>query len=140
MKKPSHSELFSIIRKVGPPRIKRTIVDYFRLYRSRKPMAKRLTEESRQYLIRQRKKGSPSSSIAADLGIAARYVRRLWARFKTDGTTHARMGRPRTCITASQIRLVTEAHGRRPVGVVRTARGLRKNHDISIMIKKSEKR
>ncbi len=121
----------SIVRKVGPHRIKRTVADYFSLYRSRKSMTKRLTEESRQYLVRQRRKGSSSSQVARDLGITARHVRRLWARFQRTGTTRARMGRPRLCITASRMRLVTWAHRRRPVGVVRTARDLRKNHDIS---------
>ncbi len=123
--------MFSIVRKVGPRRIKRTVSDYFRLYRSRKPMVKRLTDESRRYLVRQRKNGAAPSKVAADLGITARHVRRLWARFLGTGTTRARMGRPRAFATAAQMRLVTEEHGRRPVGVVRTARSLRKSHDIS---------
>ena len=121
----------SVVRKVSPRRIKRTVADYFRLYRSRKPMSRRITEESRQYLVRKRRNGTPPSQIARDLGITARHVRRLWARFRRTGTTRAKMGRPRTHVTASQIRLVTDAHSRRPVGVVRTARYLRKNHDIS---------
>ena len=44
-------------------------------------MKKRLTEESRQYLVRQCKKGIAPSRIAKDLNITARHVRRLWARF-----------------------------------------------------------
>ena len=94
-------------------------------------MSGRITEEARQYLVRKRKRGVSPSQIARDLGITARHVRRLWARFLKTGTTRARMGRPRTHATASQIRLVTGAHRMRPAGVVRTARGLRKNHDIS---------
>ena len=76
------------------------------------------------------KEGLPASQVAADLGTTARYVRRLWARFQETGTARARMGRPRACMTGAQMRLVTDAHGRRPVGVVRTARNLRKDHDI----------
>ncbi len=85
-------------------------------------MTGRLTEGSRKYLVRQREKGVPSSQVARDLGITARHVRRLWARFLETGTTAAGMGRPRTCMTAAMIRLVTGAHGRRPAGAVRTAR------------------
>ena len=94
-------------------------------------MVKRLTEKSRQYIIRQRKKGVASSKIAADLNITPRHVRRLWARFQKTGTTHARIGRPPVTITASQIRLVTETYNDGPAGVTRTAKRLRSNHDIS---------
>lgn len=94
-------------------------------------MSKRITEESRKYLVRERKKGVSPSKIARDLKITTRHVRRLWARFQKTGTTHVKMGRPRNCTTASQIRLVTDAHQKHPVGVVHTARNLRKNHDIS---------
>ena len=39
----------SIVHKVGSHMIKRTVADYFSLYRSQKSMTKRLTEESRTY-------------------------------------------------------------------------------------------
>ncbi len=73
----------------------------------------------------------PAARVARDLGITVRHVRRPWAGFLETGTTVARMGRPRACMTAARIRLVTGAHGRRPAGVVRTARRLRRGHDIS---------
>ena len=88
----SRKPRFSIVRKVGPHRIRRTVSEYFRLYRSQRRMSKRVTEESRQYLARRKKKGVPASQIAKDLGITARHVRRLWARFQKTGTTHVRMG------------------------------------------------
>ena len=94
-------------------------------------MAKRLTDESRQYLVRQCRKGTSPSRVAGNLGITARHVRRLWARFQGTGTTRARIGRPRAHATEAQIRLVTGVHHYRPVEVVRTAMKLRKNHDIS---------
>ena len=94
-------------------------------------MPKRLSDEARQYIINGRKKGADASQIAKDLGISARHVHRLWARYQKTGGTRLRMGRPRDHITESQIRLVTEAHQKQPVGVVRTARALKKNHDIS---------
>ena len=40
-------------------------------------MTKRLTEESRQYVIRQRKKGVIPSQIAKDLGITAPLLHRM---------------------------------------------------------------
>ncbi len=73
----------------------------------------------------------PASKIAMDLGISARHVRRLWARHQVTGDTRMRMDRPRDHITEAQIRLVTEAYGKQPVGAGRAARALRKNHDIS---------
>ena len=94
-------------------------------------MTKRLTEASRQYIVRQRKKGVPSSQIARELGITARHVRRLWTRFLQTGTTVTKMGRPRHHTTGAQIRLVTEAYQEHPAGPVHIARRLRKNHDIS---------
>ncbi len=93
-------------------------------------MTKRLTEKSRQYIIRQRKKGVVSSQIARDLGITARHVRRL-GQVPTIRTTRMKMGRPHVPTTSAQIRLVTEAHRDDPVGVLRTAKRLSDNHDIS---------
>ena len=94
-------------------------------------MPERLSDEARQYIVRGRRKGTPASEIARDLGVSPRHVHRLWARHLKTGDTRLGMGRPRDHITESQIRLVTEAHQRRPVGVARTARALRRNHDIS---------
>ncbi len=94
-------------------------------------MKKILTEESRQYLVRQCKKGVASSKIAKDLNITARHVRRLWARFQATGTTRVKMGRPHVPVTAAQIRLVTGTHEGEPTGVLRTAGRLRHNHNIS---------
>ncbi len=64
----------SIVQKVGPPWIRRTIEDYFRLHRSQKNMKKRLTEKFIQYLIRRRKNRITLTQIAKDLGITARYM------------------------------------------------------------------
>ncbi len=94
-------------------------------------MTGRLAEGSRKYLVRQREKGVPSSQVARDLGIAARHVRGPWAGFPEAGTAAAGTGRPRACMTAAMMRLVTGAHGRRPAGVVRTARRPRRDHDTS---------
>ncbi len=47
------------------------------------------------------------------------------------------MGRPMIAITATQIRMVTEAYSKDPAGVVRIAKRLR--HDISLSISHNEK-
>lgn len=94
-------------------------------------MSKGLSEEAGKHLVRRLGKGVPASEVAENLGISIRHVRRLWARFQKTGTIRVRVGRPRACITGAQIRLITDAHQRRPVGVVRTAGELRRNHDIS---------
>ena len=43
------------------------------------------------------------------------------------GTTQVKMGRPMIPITATQIRMVTEAYSKDPAGVVRIAKRLRHN-------------
>ncbi len=94
-------------------------------------MPEGLSEDARQHIVRNRKKGVPASRIAKDLGISTRCVRRLWARYRKTGGTRLRMGRPRDHIPEAQIRLVTEAYEGQPVGAARVAKSLRKNHDIS---------
>ena len=50
----------SIIRKLGPAKIKLTVKDYFVLHRSRKKMTKRLTAKAIRYAMGQIKKGASS--------------------------------------------------------------------------------
>ncbi len=49
------------------------------------------------------------------------------------------MGRPMIPITATQIRMVTEAYSKDPAGVVRIAKRLRQNYNISLSISHNEK-
>ncbi len=49
------------------------------------------------------------------------------------------MGRPMIPITATQIRMVTEAYHKDPAGVVRIAKRLRQNYNISRSISHNEK-
>ena len=58
--------LLSIVRKLGPTKIKRTIKEYYMLYRSRKSMAKRLTAKSIRYTINQLEKGRGLECTARD--------------------------------------------------------------------------
>ncbi len=49
------------------------------------------------------------------------------------------MGRPMIPITTTQIRMVTEAYSKDPAGVVRIAKRLRQNYNISRSISHNEK-
>ncbi len=49
------------------------------------------------------------------------------------------MGRPMIPITDTQIRMVTEAYRKYPIGVVRIAKRLRQNYNISLSISHNEK-
>ena len=67
----------SIVWKLGPLKIKRTIKRYFDLYRSRNMSMTKLTEKSIRYLVRQRKNGKCASDISQELGVTPRHVRHL---------------------------------------------------------------
>ena len=86
-----------------------------------------------RYAIRRRKKGKSASTLASELGVMPRHVRRLWAGFCRTGTPHVprRPGRKPVQPTTDEIRMVLEEHKREPVGVLRMARRLRKDHVIS---------
>ena len=122
----------SIIRKLGPAKIKLTVKDYFVLHRSRKKMTKRLTAKAIRYAMGQIKKGASSSAVAVQMGVTPRHVRRLWAEFCATGSPHIpRMpGRPATRPSPDEVRLVLDEHRREDVGVLRTAMNLRKDYDI----------
>ena len=86
-----------------------------------------------RYAIRRRKKGKSASAMASEPGVMPRHVRRLWAGFCRTGTPHVprRPGRKPVQPTTDEIRMVLEEHKREPVGVLRMARRLRKDHAIS---------
>ena len=62
-------------------------------------MAK-LDESKVRYILRQRRKGVPAGEIAKTMGVSARWVRRLYARYRNvdlkDVTYPMRMGRPKS--------------------------------------------
>ncbi len=116
----------SIIRKLVPPKIRRTLKDYFRLYRS-KNVRKKLEEKSLRYIEKQRKKGVPAKQIARELGISDRYVRKIWARFRSSGTVLPRSGAGRPCMDTDpvDVEAVLDAYARMPSGVERLALRMR---------------
>ena len=127
----------SVVRKLVPPKFKRSIKDYFALYRSghvTKERKVRLTEKTMRYVIRQRQKGKSSSRIAAEIGISARYVRMVWAKFQSTGTIAVlhKAGRPKKAITQDMITEVLDHYTKMPAGVVRLACRIREtNQEIS---------
>ena len=96
-------------------------------------MTKRLTAKAIRYAMGQIKKGTSSSSVAVQIGVTPRHVRRLWAEFCATGSPHIpRMpGRPATQPSPDEVQLVLDEHRREDVGVLRTAMNLRKDYDIS---------
>ncbi len=123
----------SIVRKLGPPKIKLTVKDYFALHRSKKKMAKRLTAKAIRYAMRQLKKGTSSSVVASEIGVTPRHVRRLWVEFRVTGSPHVPKtpGRPAARPSPDEVQLVLGEHKHEDVGVLRVAMNLRKSHDIS---------
>ena len=96
-------------------------------------MTKRLTAKAIHYAMRQIKKGTSSSTVAVQIGVTTRHVRRLWAEFCATGSSHIpRMpGRPATRPSPDEVQLVLDEHRWEDVGVLRTAMNLRKDYDIS---------
>ena len=106
-----------------------------RLHESREKMKPSLTDRAIRYAIRQLKKGRGTRVVAEELGVTQRHIQRLWAEYLRTGKVHVQLpaGRPADPEPSEQeIQAVLDVHGRKPEGVVRTAKRLRKEgHDIS---------
>ena len=89
-------------------------------------MIKRLTAKAIHYAMGQIKKGTSSSTVAVQIGVTPRHVRRLWTEFCATGSSHIpRMpGRPATRPSPDEVQLVLDEHRREDVGVLRTAMNL----------------
>ena len=74
----------------------------------------RLTDRSIRYAIRQRQKGESPSRIATELGISARYVRKLWAEFQGTGEIPVlhKAGRPKKVMTQDMVSTVLDWYAR----------------------------
>ena len=98
-------------------------------------MKPKLTDRSIRYAIRQLKKGRDTRVVAEELGVTQRHIQRLWAEYLKTGKTHVQRpaGRPAGPEPSEEeIQAVLDVHGRKPEGVVRTAKRLRKEGcDIS---------
>ena len=72
-------------------------------------MRAKLDDGKIKYIIREREKGTSSAAVAESMGVSARHVRRLWARYRSAGSlpTIGRGGRPVTkTISDGEVRLV----------------------------------
>ena len=98
-------------------------------------MKPKLTDRAIRYAIRQLKKGRGTRVVAEELGVTQRHIQRLWAEYTRTGNVHVQRpaGRPADPEPSEQeIQAVLDVHGRKPEGVVRTAKRLRKEGcDIS---------
>ena len=96
-------------------------------------MATRLTQKTVRYAITQCQKGQKTSTVAKQVGVSQRRIQQLCAEFQRTGTIHAlqRPGRRPVHATDADVSMVLKEHGREPVGVLQTAKKLRRNHDIS---------
>ncbi len=109
--------------------------DYFKLHKSKETVRPKLTDKSIRYVIGQLEKGTDTGTVAKEMHVTRRHVQRLWAEYLRTGTAHRQRpaGQPRSAAPSeAEIRTVLDAYRRRPAGVVRTSKGLRKDGwDIS---------
>ena len=98
-------------------------------------MPTRLTNKTIRYAVRQLEKGKYTKTVAEEINVTQRHVQRLWAEFNRTGSIHVQQpaGRPADLPPSDEeINMVLDVHGRKPEGVLRTARRLRKEgHGIS---------
>ena len=89
----------------------------------------RLTDKAIRYAVRQLEKGKDTKAVAEEINVTQRHVQRLWAKFNRTGSIHVQQpaGRPADLPPSDEeINMVLDVHGRKPEGVLRTARRLRK--------------
>lgn len=114
---------------------KSTQQDYIKLYGRHSEVIPKLTDKSIRYAIRQLKKGRGTKVVSEELNVTQRHIQRLWAEYCKTGTIHVQgqAGRPANPPPSEQeIQAVLDVHNRKPEGVVRTAKRLRKEgHNIS---------
>lgn len=81
-------QLRRIVPKSFCLRVTRLAKDYFRLYRSAKPMTKRLAEKQIKYAIKQCSKGRPTYTMAKELNVMQRRIRQSYAESCKTRTVH----------------------------------------------------
>ncbi len=115
--------------------MRRIAKDYFRLYRSRKPMVVRLEAKQIRYAVTQCAGGRKPSEVAPEIGVTTRHVQRMYARFRKTGDTHhvpLKPGRKKSApVPDGDVRAVLEEYKHSAAGVVHTAKRLRRQLDIS---------
>ncbi len=113
-----------LIQKLGPPKIRRTIADYFRLYRSDKDMTRKMSDKEIRYIVKGRNAGKSATSLARDMKVTPRHVRRIYARYRRTGKMHVQQKAGRKAApqpAAGQVQAVLDMHCIEHVGVMRTA-------------------
>ena len=90
-------------------------------------MTKRLMAKSIRYAMKQLEKGKSASTVANELGVTPRHIRRLRAEFREIGFAHVprSAGRPaRKLPSQEEVQLVLNAYRQENVGVLRTTMNL----------------
>ncbi len=77
-----------LVQKLSPPKIRRTIADYFRLYRSDNDVTRKMSDKEIRYVIKGRNAGKSAMSLARDMKVTPRHVRRIYARYRRTGKMH----------------------------------------------------
>ena len=94
----------------------------------------RLTDKAIRCAISQLEKGKGTKAVAEEINVTQRHVQRLWAEFNRTGSIHVQQpaGLPADLPPSyEEINMALDVHGRKPKGVLRTAKGLREEgHDI----------
>ncbi len=91
----------------------------------------KLTDKQIRYAIRERGKGKTLVDIADDIGVTPQHVGRLCAEFTRTGQIHVQQkpGRPvHPPPSAEEVRTVLNKHAEEDVGIIRTARRVRKDN------------
>ncbi len=114
-----HKFNHSIVRKLGRPKIRHCVKEYYRLYRS-KIIRKYLTEKSIRYIIAQCKQGRRTATIAYEMNVTQRHIQRIWAEFRKTGVPHVQKtpGRHSSAPSEAQTNLVLQKHKEQPIGAV----------------------
>ena len=123
----------SIVRKLcRAPRVRRTAQEYFTLHKSKHAMP-RLTDKAIRYAVRQLEKAK-TPRRSQKRSTSPRACAAAWAEFNRTGSIHVQQPQDGRQIShrPKEINMVLDVHGRKPEGVLRTAKRLRKEgHDIS---------
>ena len=90
-------------------------------------MPVKLNDDKIKYVIREKKKVTPNTTIAESMKISPRHVRRIWAKYRSTGSlpTISRGGRPATkAISDEEVEMVLVECRRGGSGVGRITKAL----------------
>ncbi len=87
-------------------------------------MTRKMSDKKIRYVIRGRNAGKSATSLARDMKVTPRHVRRIYARYRQTGKMHVQQKAGRKAApqpAAGQVQAVLDMHSVEHVGVMRTA-------------------